>query len=199
MSDAPEPKPAFWSSLPGILTGIGGIIVATTGLITALYSTGVIGKDTTSNSNAVPPVSLAAAPSPASTVNPDLDRYKALAGRWKVVEEPPQDPYFRDEPRVTWTYDAAVQGSTLTLTGKILFINNPSDPPVKDEKNYKAGLTATLTGMNGDGTYEYSGKSGLQITNDATLRLKDNLREFDAEIRDDSDGRTYRLKGRKLP
>jgi hypothetical protein len=199
MSDAPGSKPAFWSSLPGILTGIGGVIVATTGLITALYSTGVIGKDANSNSNAVPPVSLAAAPSPAPTVTQDLDRYKALAGRWKVVEEPPQDPYFRDEPRITWTYDAAVQGSTLTLTGKILFINNPSDPPVKDEKNYKAGLIATLAGMTGDGAYEYTGKSGFQISNDATLRMKDNLKEFDVEIRDDSDGKIYRLKGRKLP
>ena len=53
MADKPESKPPFWTSLQGILTGIGGVAVALTGLVTALYTTGTIGSK--ANSNAAPP------------------------------------------------------------------------------------------------------------------------------------------------
>ena len=39
-----ESKPSFWSTLPGILTALGATIAAFAGLITALYSAGVIGN-----------------------------------------------------------------------------------------------------------------------------------------------------------
>lgn len=37
-------KKAFWSSLPGVLTGFGSLVVAITGLVAALNSIGVIGS-----------------------------------------------------------------------------------------------------------------------------------------------------------
>ncbi|MCW5955179.1 MAG: hypothetical protein KIT61_01250 [Pyrinomonadaceae bacterium] len=49
MADTPESKPSFWSSLPCIFTGLGGLIAALAALITALYSTGVIGTKSVSN------------------------------------------------------------------------------------------------------------------------------------------------------
>lgn len=39
-----EPRPSFWQTLPGMLTALGGVIAAATGLITALYQTGMIGS-----------------------------------------------------------------------------------------------------------------------------------------------------------
>ena len=35
-------EPSFWSTLPGILTALGGTIAASAALITELYSAGVI-------------------------------------------------------------------------------------------------------------------------------------------------------------
>lgn len=198
MADTPESKPSFWSSLPGIFTGLGGLIAALAALITALYSTGVIG--TKSNSNTVPQANtaatLASAPSPSLT--PDDDRYKTLIGKWRVTEEPPLDPYFGEVDRVTWDYDAVVTGNELTLTGRILFISNVDDKPNKDEQRIRATLKTTLTGLSGEGRYEFTRIKSDPVDNIATIKLKDNLREFDAEVKNEVDAMTHKLKGRKL-
>jgi hypothetical protein len=44
MPNNQESRPSFWSTLPGILTALGAIIAASAGLITTLYSVGVIGN-----------------------------------------------------------------------------------------------------------------------------------------------------------
>ncbi len=202
MPDTPELKPAFWSSLPGILTGVGGIILATTGLITALYSAGVIGTNANSNSNSVPPVNtavtLASVPSPQPSANPEHDRYKMLAGKWRVVEAPPQDTYFEKAKTVTWEYDAVVKGNLLTLKGQILYVHNLNDRPVDGEKDIRATFETTLTGLGGEGDYSFTPMEGEEVTSAATIRLKDSLTEFEGEVKND-DGKTYKLKGRKLP
>ncbi len=194
MADTPESKPPFWSSLPGILTGLGGVIAAVTGLIIALNATGVIGSK--SNSNAVPPVNtavtLASAPSPSPSLN--LDK---LTGKWKVIEEPSQDPHFDQVKTVTWDYDAAVKGNVLTLTGKILYVNDVNDKPDDKEKRITATYETTLTGLSGEGKYRLMKMDGEPVMNNkARIRLEDDLEKF--EIKMEVDGKTYRLEGRKL-
>jgi len=58
----PERK-SFWETLPGVLTAIGGTIVAIATLLTALYTTGVIGN----RGQPVSPV-VFQSPSPVSTM-----------------------------------------------------------------------------------------------------------------------------------
>lgn len=209
MAESSESKPAFWSSLPGILTGVGGVIVATTGLITALYSAGVIGPNSNTNSSANANANtglqlnsaapLAAIPSPMPAVNPDLERYKNLAGKWKVAESPPQDTYFSNTPTVTWGYDAVVKGNSVIFTGKILYVDHPNDKPNKDEAALDATLEMTLNGLSGNGTYTFTPMEGEDVSRDATVRFKENLKEFDAEVKNETNGKTYKLKGRRQP
>ncbi len=202
MSDKPEEtsasKPPFWSSLPGIFTGLGGVIVALTGLITALYSTGMIGQK--ANSNAVPPVNaavtIANVPSASPTSNPDNDRYKALTGKWRVIEEPSQDPYFEKVKKITWDYEATVKSNVLTLTGKILFINGVNDKPKNGEELISATYETTLTGLSGEGKYRFTKMDGSPLINNAKIQLDDDLEKFEVKIK--VDGRTYRLSGSKL-
>jgi hypothetical protein len=170
-----------------------------TGLITALYSNGVLGPK--GNSNAVPPVNtavaLVSAPSPAPSLIPDNDRYKALTGKWRVIEEPSQDPYFADVERIGWDYDAAVKDNVLTLKGKILFIDDVNDKPKKGEKQTTAKYETTLTGLSGEGKYRITKMDGSIVTNNnAKIQLEDGLENFEVKI--DVNGRTYRLTGSKL-
>lgn len=61
-------KASFWSTLPGILTGIATLITAVAGLLAILYNTGAIGNKTPPNNNASPNVNFSsnASTSPAS-------------------------------------------------------------------------------------------------------------------------------------
>ena len=75
--NAPDPKPiqakSFWSTLPGLLTGIGGLVAAIATLLTALVSAGVIGsaKPSPTPSPTVPSTFTAtAAPSPSAPPAP---------------------------------------------------------------------------------------------------------------------------------
>lgn len=45
MADAGNSK-SFWTTLPGILTGIAGVIIAISGLIGGLYAGGILGNST---------------------------------------------------------------------------------------------------------------------------------------------------------
>jgi hypothetical protein len=65
-------RKSFWETLPGILTAIGGTIVAIATLLTALYTTGVIG-------NRKEPVSslVVQSPSPAVSTMPASSTVKA--------------------------------------------------------------------------------------------------------------------------
>lgn len=194
MADQTESKPPFWSSLPGMFTGIGAVIVAMTGLITALYSTGVIGSKASSNSNAVPAVntSVALAASPASN-NAESERYKALAGKWEIIETPSRD--FEDVPKVTWRYEATVSGNVLTLTGKILAVGVDKNLS-EEEESISSTFVTTLIGSGGIGEYRVKRMDGTTVVNDATIRLTDDLKQFQGKI--DAEGETYKLTGRKL-
>ena len=183
---------AFWSSLPGIFTGLGAVVVAITGLITALYSTGVIGPK--ANSNAVPPVntSVALASSPAPT-SAESERYKTLAGKWEVVEAPSRD--FEGVKRVTWRYEAAISGNVLTLTGKILAIGVDKNL-TEEEERIGATFVTTLIGSGGLGEYKVKRYDGNTVVNDGTIRLADDLKQFEGKF--DSGGKIHTLTGRKL-
>ncbi len=194
MADTPESKPPFWSSLPGIFTGIGGVLVALTGLITALYSTGVIGSK--ANSNAVPPVNTAvtlpSAPAASPSPNADNDRYKALAGKWEVIEEPSLE--FDNVQKVTWQYDATVSENVLTLTGKISAIDG--DKNLDDnEESIRSTYKTTLMGSAGVGEFKKT-EHGVTMSYPATIRLDDDLTKLHGTI-DIKGQQTCSLTGRK--
>ena len=68
----------------------------------------------------------------------------------------------------------------------------------KDEQRIRATLRTTLTGLSGEGSYEFTRIKGDPVDNGAMIRLKDNLREFDVEVKNEADAMSQRLKGRKL-
>lgn len=192
MADEPVSKPPFWSSMPGMLTGLGAVIVAATGLITALYTTGVIGSKPGSNSNAAPPANTSVALAPAP-VNPEHERYKGLAGNWEVIETPSLD--FDDVKKVTKRYEATVAGNVLTLTGKILAVGVDKNLSVEEE-GITSTLVTTLAGTGGLGEYRVKGMEGTAVVYEATIRLADDLKQFQGKI--DYEGKIYKFTGRKL-
>jgi hypothetical protein len=70
VADAGDRK-SFWTTLPGILTGIAAVIIAITGLVGALYAAGIIGGSTPTSTPTPPatptPTSV---PIPAATPTP---------------------------------------------------------------------------------------------------------------------------------
>ncbi len=177
-----------------MFTGLGAVIVAVTGLITALYTTGVIGSKANNNSNAVPAVntSVALAASPASN-NAESERYKSLAGNWEVIETPALD--FDDVKRVTKRYEATVSGNVLTLSGKILAVGVDKNLS-EEEEAISSTIVTTLIGSSGLGEYRVKRMDGATVIYDATIKLTDDLRQFQGKV--DAEGETYKLTGRKL-
>lgn len=198
MADTPESKPSFWSSLPGIFTGLAGVIAAITGLITVLYTTSVIGPK--SNSNAVPPINSAAAaastPAASPSTTSDNDRYKSLTGKWEIIEEPSQIYDIREVKSVTWRYEASVSGDQLTLNGKIYAVDK-NRILAADDRRYEVNIVTSLKGLSGDGQYAQTNPDGGTYGSDVNIQLKDDLKEFEGEVKTD-EGKTYKLKGRKL-
>ena len=194
MADEPTSKPAFWTSFPGILTGLGAIIVAVTGLISALYSTGVIGTNANSNSNVSAPanttVTLSATPPP---INPEYERYKDLVGKWDVVETPSLD--FDGVKKVTKVYEATIGGNVLTLTGRIVAVDDDKNLD-EEEESLTSTVVATLAGSGGIGEYRVKWTNGTTTIYEATIRFADDLKQFQGKI--DSEGTTYKFVGRKL-
>ena len=75
-------RKSFWSTLPGILTGIAAIITAIGGMVGVLYQTGVIGSRVQTY-----------IPAPQSPQRPDLSNLGFEAGMtgWKLRGSNPQD------------------------------------------------------------------------------------------------------------
>lgn len=196
MADEPTSKPPFWSSLPGMLTGLGAVIVAVTGLVTALYSTGAIGNKANSNSNPATPANTSVAltaTQPPAPVNPEHERYKNLAGNWEVIESPSLD--FDNIKKVNKRYEASVSGNVLTLTGKIVAIDG--DKNLEDEEEgLISTFVTTLAGSGGIGEYRVKETNGTTTVYEATIRLADDLKSFQGKM--DYQGRTYKFSGRKL-
>jgi hypothetical protein len=194
MADQAESKPPFWSSVPGMFTGLGAVIVAVTGLITALYSTGVIGTKAGSNSNANAAPANTSVPlaSTAPPANPEHERFKSLAGKWEVIESPSQ--YFDKVDKVTWQYDATVSGNVLTLTGKIVAIDGDKNVS-EDDGRMRATYVTTLIGSSGIGEYKLKKTDGSTVINEATIRLDENLKEFTGKFEEGE--WTIKLSGRK--
>jgi hypothetical protein len=185
MAEESSSKPPFWSSLPGMLTGLGAVIVATTGLITALYTTGIIGSKASADPKAASANIAASAANTAET-----ERYRPLAGRWEVIESSTDNA-----ARIAWHYDGAVSGNVLTLSGKIFKIGedkNLSD----DEERMAATFVITLTGKGGLGEDRFKGKDGTSVVADAAIRFSEDLRQFEAKV--DAGGRTTTYSGLKL-
>jgi hypothetical protein len=91
MPDDKESKPSFWTTVPGVLTGLGAIMAASAGLLTALYTVGVIGSRNKQPDNLPHASSTAAEPSPARAIQPqqtggvELSR-DFIIGRWEVEQ-----------------------------------------------------------------------------------------------------------------
>jgi hypothetical protein len=85
MADAGHTK-SFWTTLPGILTGITGVIAAVTGLVGGLYATGIIGGSTPT-STPIP----AAAPTP---ISPATIEYEL-----EIIADPREAADFLVNPR----------------------------------------------------------------------------------------------------
>ncbi len=175
MADKTESKPPFWSSLQGILTGIGAVIVAITGLITALYSTGAIGSR--SNTNTTRPANTAVAlssahspsvPSPSSSPKAENDRDKMLTGKWEVIEERTEE---FGGAKVTWLFDASVSDNVFTLTGKISAFNGKE--PTSEQKAVRSTYVTKLTGMSGMGEFKKT-EQGVTTSYPASIRLEND-------------------------
>ncbi|MGB7202866.1 MAG: hypothetical protein WBD16_11500 [Pyrinomonadaceae bacterium] len=193
MEDKLESKPPFWSSLPGIFTGIGGVLVALTGLITALVSTGWIGPK--ANSNAVPPpntaVTLVSAPAAAASPNAEHDRYKHLTGKWEVIEERSRE---LGGAKIIWQFNAAVSGNELTLTGKMHSFNGKDLSP--EQKGIRSKYVTTLMGSTGMGEFKKTEK-GVTMSYPATIRFEDDQSTLHGTI-DIKGQQACSLTGRKL-
>lgn len=73
---------SFWTTVPGILTGIGGVIGAGAALVTALYSAGIIGNRATKN--ATPGVQTEEKEGdPEKKNNQDMRLEQAIIGTWR--------------------------------------------------------------------------------------------------------------------
>jgi len=59
----------FWTTLPGVLTGLAGVIGAITALIVGLKEAGLIGQNTTPSSSPSPSVTSTPSPAPVSSDN----------------------------------------------------------------------------------------------------------------------------------
>jgi hypothetical protein len=90
-----DSKVSFWSTMPGMLTALGAIIGASAGLITALYSAGIIGTKDKPPANAAANVTTIHGASPESKPNdspkPEQTTFTEasrnfIIGRW-VVEQ----------------------------------------------------------------------------------------------------------------
>ncbi len=169
MADKPESKPPFWTSLQGILTSIGGVAIALTGLVTALYTTGTIGSK--ANSNPAPPantaVTLASVPSASPTPNAENDRYKLYTGKWVVTEEPSLD--FGGAKKVVWRYDATVSGNVLTMKGKVSEIDGKKNLP-KGAEDIGSTIVVPLVNSKGMGEYKTTKTAGRY---DVSMTLDD--------------------------
>lgn len=200
MADSTDSKPPFWSSLPGIFTGLGGVLVALTGLITALYSTGVIGSNATANANTAAAknrsTALVSASNAAPALSDENDRYKQLAGKWQVIEEPSQ--HVLDIQEATWEYEAAVSGNLVTFNGKMTAVdgNKNLDDWVQ---TYRSTFEPTLIGLSGVGEYKVKPDEGAPSTTypAATIQFNDKLTEFHSTVAPKGQP-SFTLSGKKL-
>lgn len=63
---APDAKPSFWQTLPGLITAFAGLLTAVGGLIVVLMQLGVIGKAEPQPRSSASPVAVLAPNSAAS-------------------------------------------------------------------------------------------------------------------------------------
>lgn len=168
MADKTESKPPFWSSLQGILTGVGGVIVALTGLLTVLYSNGTIGPKPTSNTAPEPntAVMLSSVPPASPPPSTENNQYKSYAGTWMVTEKPSLD--FRGKKEVIWRYVATVAGNVLTMKGTVLAIDGNKNLP-KGAEDVVSTIKVQLVDSKGMGEYKTTktpGRYDLPLTLD---------------------------------
>jgi hypothetical protein len=78
----------FWTTVPGILTGIGGVIGAVTALVTALYAAGFFRNRATKNATpGVPTEDKTGDPEPKNAQ--DIALEQAIIGTWRYTLKPP--------------------------------------------------------------------------------------------------------------
>lgn len=93
MPNDKESKPSFWSTLPGILTALGALTGASAALITALYTTGVIGSKNKlpDNPPAINSPTAESSPNNKNKLEPAVPAEPSrdfMVGRWQAEQEP---------------------------------------------------------------------------------------------------------------
>ena len=148
---------SFWTTLPGVLTALGGVLTAAATLVGALYSAGVLGRkragaSPTATATASPePVSAPAADSPRSPAR--VERLRAtpsiLSGKdlkAELVRLGFHDAWMNPAGRgVAHDYESQVVGSEVLVldhaTGLMWQQSGSADPCVfADAEAYVAGL-----------------------------------------------------------
>jgi hypothetical protein len=93
--DNKDSKVSFWSTVPGMMTALGAIIGASAGLITAMYSAGIIGTKDKPPANPAANVTTIHSPSPESkpsnSPEPEPTKFTEasrnfIVGRWQVEQ-----------------------------------------------------------------------------------------------------------------
>jgi hypothetical protein len=151
---ADDQKP-FWSSLPGILTGIAALLTAATGLIAAFHGHN---KSQDSAQSAPPAITQPATPSPATPSSPDVNTVTGfwsgsaeslkmavlnLNGSGSTLHGTFQRPCV--SPRIFDIDSASWEGSTLVVTVSQLGNDKKTHapaPPVQFDLQLKDGKLA---------------------------------------------------------
>jgi hypothetical protein len=91
MENNKDSKPSFWSTIPGMMTALGAIIGASAGLITALYSAGVIGNKNNPPTNQAAIISASPESQSNNSRTPEQTNLAEasrdfMIGRWQVEQ-----------------------------------------------------------------------------------------------------------------
>lgn len=106
---APDAKPGFWQTLPGVLTAFAGLLTAVGGLIAVLMQLGMIGQVGPQHTSSTPPV---AAPSLAQSSRARV----AVSGGLGSNPSGSPNPANWDQIRARWTPMSGPQRSTQAST-----------------------------------------------------------------------------------
>jgi len=120
-----DSKVSFWSTIPGMMTALGAIIGASAGLITALYSAGIIGTKDKPPANVaanVPTIHGASpeskptdSPKPEQTTLTEASR-NFIIGRWLVDQASGE---FSGGTVMDYEEDGTFSGSTTIFVGGV--------------------------------------------------------------------------------
>ena len=161
-----EQKRSFFSTIPGLVTGLAGLLTAIVGLATVLIQLGVIGGDDSSGTSTDPTTTLAPGAAYAVTPTTEMPRFTVNPATldFKPADPPEKKVTVRntssaatltvDAPRVVGTDRDRFTARTGTCTGPVrpgtsceLSVTFTASGPLR---SYSASLEVTATGARGE-------------------------------------------------